>query len=63
MAEQREPPSPPSPADEQWVEHEDRFWKAAGRRGAVLKNVIWLAAGIGLAILLNQLGCSGFTFG
>lgn len=29
----------------------------------MLKNLIWLAAGIGLAILLNQLGCSGFSFG
>jgi len=62
MAEEPNQAPTPAPGDEQWVEHEDRFWKAAGRRGAVLKNVIWLAAGIGLAVLLNQLGCSGFGF-
>jgi hypothetical protein len=56
-------PSSVSPPDEQWGQREERFWKSEGRRNAMLKNLIWLAAGVGLAILLNQLGCSGFTFG
>ncbi len=56
--------APPPPGETQrWEASEDRYWKTQQRRHAVWKNVAWLAAGIGLAILLNQLGCSGFTFG
>jgi len=48
----------PSQSDPQgWVESEERFWKRARRRHEVWKNLLWLVAGIALAILLNQLGC------
>ena len=60
-----ESPSDALPPDDpqRWEAGEDRFWKSQKRRHEVWKNVAWLVAGIGLAILLNQLGCSGFTFG
>jgi hypothetical protein len=50
--------APRPPGDTQrWIAGEDRFWKMARRRREIWKNVAWLVAGIGLAILLNQLGC------
>lgn len=58
------PDAPPPPGDtERWIEREDRFWKSQKRQHEAWKNLLWLAAGIGLAILLNQLGCAGFSFG
>jgi len=63
MPEILEPGPPPTGETERWIEGEDRFWKNARRRHEIWKNAIWLVAGIALAILLNQLGCSGFTFG
>ena len=42
---------------EHWAESEERFWKRARRRREVWKNLLWLVAGIALAILLNQFGC------
>jgi hypothetical protein len=60
MAE--EPQQQPTAEDEQqrWLDGEDRFWKLERRRHGVWKNVAWLIAGIGLAVLLNLLGCPGF---
>ncbi len=51
-----QPPPPPSDTD-RWMESEDRFWKRARLRREVFKNALFLTAGLGLAALLNQLGC------
>jgi len=60
MAE--EPSQTPSSggADQHWEESENRLWKMHRWRREAGKNLVWLLAGVGLVILLNQLGCPGF---